>query len=605
MIKLSDYLVDFLVKNDIHDIFLVSGGGMMHLLDSVGKNKKMHYISNHHEQASATAAESYARMTNHISACLVTTGPGGTNAITGVAGAFVDSIPMIVISGQVKTEVIADYTKLRQIGPQEIDIVSIAKPVTKYAVTIKDPQKIRYELEKCFYLATSGRPGPVWLDVPLDVQGTIIDEKKLTGFTPKAKITNNAVVKQFVKETINALNHSKRPVLIAGNGVRLAHAQELLREFLKVAPMPVLLPFGGMDLIGEDEHFFVGKFGPGGQRRGNFVLQNSDLILSIGANLNIASVGFEYQGFAPLAKKIVVNIDKEELKKKSLPVKKDDLLVPSDAKAFLTEFLKQTKKRKFKFSKSWYDACEQWKKNYPSVEKEFFTNTSTFKDKNHVNSYLFFETLSKLLKSNDVITTGIGLDASSIYQAFQFKRGQRGYVNKNFGQMGWGLPGAIGASVGNKRKPTICVTGDGDIQVNIHELGTIAINNLPIKLFVFSNGLYESIRATQNNLFDGRIVGADKTSGVSSPDFKLLAKAYGIPYETIKSNDELTKKMKKILSYKSPVLCEVNISYHQKRIPKVASYMTPDGKMHSKPLEDMFPFLPEKEVWENMHLFDK
>lgn len=597
MIKLSDYVVEFLAQKGINDVFLVSGGGIMHLLDSVGKNKNIHYISNHHEQASATCAESYSRLTGRIGACIVTTGPGGTNAITGVAGAFLDSIPMLVISGQVKTEVIANYKKLRQLGPQEINIIDIVKPITKYAVTILNPDEIRYELEKSLYTALNGRPGPVWINIPLDIQSSEIDEKKLKSFTP-SRDKKSDISKQLA-QALSMLKNSKRPIIIAGNGIRLSGANELLRKLIRQMQIPILLPFGGMDLISEDEHFFVAKFGPGGQRRGNFALQNADLILSIGASLNIASIGFEYKTFAPNTRKIIINIDREELNKKTLPVKKNDLLINSDARHFLKEFLKETENVKSNFDPKWNKVLNSWKKKYPNITSSFF------EDKNHVNSYVFFDVLSDLLKRNDVLTTGIGLDASSMYQSFKLKTGQRTYVNKNLGQMGWGLPGAIGACVGNGRKQTVCVTGDGDIQVNIHELGVISKNKLPIKIFVFSNGLYESIRYTQNNLFEGRLVGSDMTSGVSSPDFKLLAKAYGISYKYIGTNDQLKTRMKKVLNMKGPTLCEVKLSYYQKRAPKVSSYADENGVLHSKPLEDMAPFLPEKEIYENMHLFKK
>lgn len=595
MTKLSDYVINFLTKQEINDIFLVSGGGMMHLLDSVGKNKKMRYISNHHEQASAIAAESYSRMTGHMGACIVTTGPGGTNAITGVAGAWLDSIPMIVISGQVKREVLSHHSKLRQMGPQEIDIARIVASITKYAVTILDPNKIRYELEKCFYLAKSGRPGPVWLDIPLDVQSSLIDESKLSSFVNPINKQSN--IGKFINLTSDALMESKRPIIIAGNGIRLSNAQNLLLKFLKQTKIPILLPFGGMDLVGEDEHFFVAKFGPGGQRRGNFALQNADLIISIGASLNVASIGFEYKGFAPNAKKFVVNIDEKELNKKTLQSKKT-VKINSDAKKYLEDLIEKIKNVKFSFDPKWNKELNKWNKRYPNVLPEFF------EDREYVNSYVFFDTLSKILKPRDVITTGIGLDASSMYQAFRIKHGQRAYVNKNLGQMGWGLPGAIGACIGNNRKQTVCVTGDGDIQVNIHELGVISYNKLPIKIFVFSNGMYESIRFTQNNLFQGRLVGSDETSGVSAPDFKSLAKAYGIKYTRIENNSGLKNKISKVLKTKGPVICELNLSYYQKRVPKVSSYADADGVMHSKPLEDMAPFLPVKEVYENMHLFD-
>lgn len=606
MIRLADYVMDFLVKNDVHDIFLLSGGGIMHLLDAVGRNKKLRYIANHHEQASATAAESYARMTNHLGACLVTTGPGGTNTVTGVAGAWLDSVPMIVISGQVKREVIADYRKIRQLGPQEINMTEIVRPITKYAVTIMDPLKIRYELEKCLYYATHDRPGPVWLNIPLDLQAAQIDVAKLKGFRPFSSVDKkNVSLEKQVIQTVKYLQHAQRPIIIAGYGIRLADAQKNFKELLKQVHAPVLRTFNAIDLIGEDEHFFVAGFGPGGQRRGNFALQNADLVISIGANLNIASIGFEYQNFAPHATKIIVNIDQGELEKKSLPVKKNDLIIKADAKDFLQKLVHSIPASGIAINKEWLAACLNWKKRYPSIEKEFFTSSGALKDKDHVNSYIFFDRLSDMMKPGDVITTGIGLDAVSLYQAFKLKKDQRAFVNKNLGQMGWGLPGAIGACVGNKRQPTVCVTGDGDLQVNVHELATIAANKLPIKLFVFNNGMYESIRTTQNNLFQGRLVGSDQTSGVTGPNLKKLAAAYELPYTRIMKNKNITPVVRKILASPTPILCEVNVSYYQKRIPKVSSYMNKDGQMRSKPLEDMFPFLPEEEISENMHLFDK
>lgn len=598
IIKLSDYVIDFLMNKGIRDVFLVSGGGVMHLLDSVGRNKKIRFIANRHEQASATAAESYARTKNVVSVCLVTTGPGGTNAITGVAGAWVDSIPMIVLSGQVKRELIADHSKLRQLGPQEIDIVPMVKPITKYASLVTDPNMIRYELEKAYYFATTNRPGPVWLDIPLDVQGAMIDKNRLAQYKmPTVPVTQkNKILRQSVAKTIEMILKSKRPILIFGNGVRLAHAEKLLPRLVKKLPIPVLLPINGMDLVPENGSFFVAKFGPFGQRSGNFVLQNSDLILSVGASLSISCIGFNYAGFAPNAKKIMVNIDRGELEKTTLKI---DLPIESDAKLFIEELLSQLNNTKLHFSKKWLAGCSSFKKRYPTVVPEFF------KDKKHVNSYVFFDTLSNLVDAQDIITTGIGLDATSMYQSFRVKKNQRAFVNQNFGQMGWCLPAAVGACVANNRRRTICVTGDGSLQLNIQELLTIKYYHLPIKIFVFNNAGYESIRATQNNFFEGRLVGSDESSGYSNPDFRLLARTHGLQYEKIKTNGQLSENIKKILAAPGPVLCEVNVSYTQKRMPRSASYRREDGTLESRPLEDMFPFLPREEISANMQMFDK
>ncbi|EKE14768.1 MAG: hypothetical protein ACD_12C00310G0001 [uncultured bacterium] len=594
MIQLSDYVIDFLVKKGIKDIFLVSGGGIMYLCDSVGRNKKIKYIANHHEQASSTAAEAWARTKNHISACLVTTGPGGTNAITGVAGAWVDSIPMIVISGQVKREVIADYTKYRQVGPQELNIISMVKPITKYAVTVMDPNRIRYELEKCFYEATIGRPGPVWIDLPLDIQSANIDEKKLASFEPPKRVINKNDLINNVRKVVEMFKMSKKPVLIAGQGVRLSGGQKILEELISKLKIPVIFPINGLDLLPENNKYVLGKFGPVGTRRGNFSLQNSDLIISIGASLNTASTGYDFKGFGRNAKKIMINIDQGEIDNKKIKI---DFPIVADAKDFMEELLRQIKNINLIPNKKWFSVCQYFKNKYPLINPDYF------KDKKHVNSYVFFNVLSDLLSSNDVLVTGISLDACSMYQAFKVKKGQRAFVNKNLGQMGWCIPAAIGACAANDYKRTILVTGDGSIQFNIHELETIKYYKLPIKIFVFNNQGYESIRSTQDNYFSSNYVGSNIVSGVSNPNWKLLAQAHDFKYEVIKNNDRLADIIKKTLKTKGPILCEVNIAYDQKRMPRVSSFRRPDGTLESRPLEDMFPFLPKEEIEKNMSFF--
>jgi len=596
MVRLSDYVINCLVEKGIKDIFLVSGGGIMYLLDSIGNNKKIKYYTNYHEQAAATSAESYARMKNHISACLVTTGPGSTNAITGVAAAWVDSIPMIIISGQVKREIIADYSKSRQLGPQEINIIDIVKPITKYAVTIMKPEDIRYQLEKAIYLATSGRQGPVWINIPLDVQSSTINDNDLIGFDYIKDTKLPDALKKDVEKALKMLKNSRRPLIIGGNGVRLSGAQKLLASYMAEYKIPIVTDENGLDLINEDNPLYMGRYGPKGQRRANFTLQNSDLVLAIGASLNITSTGFDYKHFAPNAKIIMVNIDKSELDKFTLKI---DLPINLDAKEFLNELLRQSKGVKFNFSDKWKSACKKWKEKYNIINPLHY-----LKGKKYVNSYVFASELSELLDSRDTVVTGMGLDVVSIIQSFKVKKRQRVYVNKNFGQMGWCLPAAIGACIANGCRRTILVTGDGSLQFNIQELATIAHYKLPVKIFVFNNLGYKSIRDTQNNLFKGRLVGADISTGVSNPDFSKLAQAYNLSYEYIKNNNEIRSRVKKVINKEGPVLCEVNIAYNQPRVPRSSTFQRPDGTLESRPLEDLFPFLPREEIWENMHLFD-
>ncbi|MBU2043671.1 MAG: thiamine pyrophosphate-binding protein [Candidatus Omnitrophica bacterium] len=594
MVKLSDYLVQFLARQGIKDVFMVSGGGIIHLTDSLGRNKNIKYICNYNEQATSYSAEGYARFRNRISACLVTTGPGSTNALSGVASAWMDSVPMLVISGQVKRELIADYQKLRQIGEQEVNIIDMVRPITKYAATTTNPKRIRYELERCFYEATSGRPGPVWLNIPLDVQGSLIDPRSLPSFLPeKSGGKSSSGLKNKVKRTISLLKQSKRPVLFCGYGIRLAGAGNLLEQLLDKVKIPVLLSFNGMDLLSEDHPSLVGKPGIVGQRRANFAVQNSDYFLSIGSRLNIKIVGYDYKNFAARAKKIIVDIDSQELKKSTVC---PDLAVTADAGDFLKEFIRQAVKAGIRIDQKWLAACRQWKGRYPSISKDFLDN------KKHVNTYVFYDRLSDVVKSQDVIISGNALSALCLYQAFKVKKGQRVFTNNGYGAMGWDLPAAIGACIANNRRPTICVTGDGSIQMNIQELQLVKHHRLPLKIFIFNNAGYTSIRLTQDNFFNGFYVGADKASGVSNPDFKKIAESYGLNYEKILTNRQLKSKIAKVISRPGPVFCEVNVSPRQGLNPKTVSQRNPDGSFQSRPLEDMFPFLSREELEKNMQI---
>jgi acetolactate synthase I/II/III large subunit len=597
MIKLSDYVIDFLVKKGIHDIFLVSGGGIMHLIDSVGRNKNIKYYCNHHEQACAIAAEGYARVQNKIGACLVTTGPGGFNAISGIVGAWVDSIPLIVISGQVRRNLIADYNLIRQKGPQEGNVVEVAKHVTKYAKVILEPEKIRYELELAYYQATTGRPGPVWLDIPLDVQDTMIDEELLEGYqtehSEKTKLTND--ITGTIQKILNHLSSSKRPLIIAGTGIHLSNSEHEFSLLLDKLKMPVILPYTAKDLVPEDHPLNMGVFGGIGQRRANFALQNSDCLLSIGVGLSCSKVGFNFNGFAPKAKKIIVDIDKGQLYDQVI---KPDIPVHLDVKTFLLGMLSGSKDMCFTPNDIWSSACNAWKEKYPLVIPDFY------KDKEHVNTYVFMDKLSNLLIGDDVLLTGDGMDCVSYFQAFRVKLGQRTMNNGNWGSMGWDLPASVGACIGSGKKRTICITGDGSIQLNIQELLTISFNHLPVKIFIFNNKGYSSIRATQRSLFDGRFVGADKTSGIGTQNFEKFAESFNIEYGYIKTNEEIDFVVRKILQSDGPSICEINVSSDQEIIPKASAFRKEDGTLESRPLEDMYPFLPRDEVNFNMTQFD-
>jgi acetolactate synthase-1/2/3 large subunit len=598
MIKVSDFVIKFLVAKGIHDIFLVSGGGIMHLLDSVGQNENMNYYSNYHEQACAISAEGYARITNGVGACLVTVGPGGGNALSGMLGAWYDSIPTIIICGQVRRDLIADYSKVRQIGPQEGNNLAMVKPVTKYAAAVLDPHMIKYELELAFYKATSGRPGPVWLDIPLDVQDSQVDESQLRGFTPEdLEITGSrAQLKSDVKAVIDLLKTAKRPIFLCGNGIHLSKSEELLGKLLKKVQVPVVLPDTAKDLVAEDYPLYMGIFGTAGQRRANFAVQNSDCVLSLAAGLCLKKVGFNYKGFAPKAKKIIVDIDAGQLHDQVL---KPDLAVEADIHIFLEELLSQLEDVSLNPSTKWLDACVKWKQRYPLIVDDYYLDTE------HVNSYVFIDRLSDALSRSDILVAGNGLDTVSYIQVFKVKEGQRTLTSGNWGAMGWDLPLAIGMCIGNGKHRTICVTGDGSLQWNVQELLTIRHYNLPIKIFVFNNRGYSSIRATQKTFFKGRFVGSEQGSGVSNPDFEKLAAAYGLEYACITNNDEIEQGITKVLSTNSPALCEVNISPEQGITPKASAFIREDGTIESRPLEDMAPFLPREEIWENMHLFDE
>ncbi len=591
MIKLSDYVIKFLEKTGAKHMFMLPGGGAMHLNDSIGKSQIIEYVPCLHEQACAIAAEAYARVTNNIGLLMVTTGPGGTNAITGVAGAYIESTPMFVVSGQVKRLDMINGQGIRQQGMQEVDIISIVKPITKYAALVDDPKLIRYHLEKALYEAKHGRQGPVWIDIPLDVQATMIDEDNLVGYEPFI-IDSKSNLEKTVLEIIRILNNSERPVILAGNGIRLSDGIEEFNKLVEVLNVPVLTTWNGIDLIAEENDLYFGRPGGLGHRYANFIQQNSDFFLSIGARLNLLQTGYNFDGFARAATKIMVDIDCNELQKINV---RPDIPVCADAKAFIEMLLKHKDKIRTKDRSSWFAYAKKMKSKYPIVKKEYR------EQKELVNTYYLIETISKYMTNDDIYVSGSSGSCIDIsMQTFKVKKGQRVFCTKGLASMGFGLPATIGACLASGGKKTVGVNGDGGFNMNIQELQTIKRLNLPIKMFVLCNNGYGAIKATQTNLFNGYLVACDETSNLVLPKISNIAAAYGLKTEIINNNDELEEKVKNILSSEEPVIVEVHTPISLTAFPKQVSYKRKDGQMESKPLEFMNPPLSDKEMRENM-----
>ncbi len=595
MIKLSDYVIDFITSLGVDNIFLLPGGGCMHLVDSIGRNARLNHVCCLHEQAAAIAADGYAQYRNDLGVALVTTGPGGTNAITGVAGSWIDSTPILVISGQVKRKDMMTGKGVRQMGVQEVDIVSLVKPITKYAVTVTEPETIRYHIEKAVYLAKNGRPGPVWIDIPLDVQASIIDEKSLEGFKPESIVPDeNKIISSFVKKTINLLNSSERPVILAGRGIRFAKAEREFLKLIEALKIPLLLTWRLIDIIPEEHELNFGRPGTIASRYANFILQNADLLISIGARLDLGQVGYNYKNFAPKAKKIIVDIDESEIKKIDTEI---DLPVIADAKVFLDEFLKHIDSIKSIDRSAWLKKCKYWKEKYPVILPEYL------KESDFVNTYALVDALSDLLSENDVIVPGSSGSCSEItYQAFRIKQGQRLINSPGLGSMGFGLPQSIGVCLASGRKRTVSIVGDGGLQHNIQELETLKRLNLPVKLFVLNNNGYAAIRNTHRRFFEGRLVCCDPSSGLTLPDTCKIASAYGIKAVKISEQKNLKERIRQVLEISGPVVCEVMIDPDLQTAPRLSSFVKEDGTIESKPLEDLWPFLDREEFEREMEI---
>ncbi len=588
--KLSDYVIKFIADQGVKHIFMMVGGGCMHLVDSVGSSYDLKYICNLHEQGCAVAAEAYGQYTG-LGAALVTTGPGGTNAITGVAGAWLDSTPCIFLSGQVKTADMKTGRGVRQMGFQELDIEKLVSPITKYAATVTDPKTIRYHLEKAAYLAQTGRPGPVWIDIPLDIQAADIDPKKLKGFKPPKEKKDNKALKKKVKQVVELLKSAERPVLLVGNGVRIAGAKDDLLKLIKALKIPTLLTWKALDFLAEDHPLYAGRPGTSGQRGANFTQQNSDLLISIGARLDFGQIGFDHKTFARAAKKVIVDIDGNEIKKLNTKV---DVSCPFDAADFIRELMKSSDKLDSKRWSSWLERAKAWHQKYPLMQEKYL------KEKG-VNNYVLMDILSDEMSPKDILVPGSSGACSEItMQSFRCKDGIRVLNTQGLGSMGFGIPAAIGGCIASGKRRTICIEGDGGFVMNVQELETVKRLNLPIKFFVLNNGGYESIINTQKNYFKGRLVGSEAKSGMTLPDAVKVAESYGIHAIRIKDSSEAKKKIHQVLAYDGPVICDVIISPDQVTAPRVTSKQRPDGTFISKPLEDMGPFLDRQEFLENM-----
>ncbi|MBS2024961.1 MAG: thiamine pyrophosphate-binding protein [Deltaproteobacteria bacterium] len=594
-LRLADYLVQLLVQHGIQHTFLVTGGGAMHLNDAFGRAKGMTFVPCHHEQACAIAAEAYYRMSGRMAAVNVTTGPGGTNAITGVWGAHVDSQAMIVISGQVKFETVVRSTPLplRQLGDQEIDIARLVAPITKYAVMVTDPQSIRYHVERALHVAQSGRPGPTWIDVPMNVQGALIDPDTLPGYDPKEDAVQGLAtdLEPICRDLIARFEKAERPVLHPGSGVRLAGLAEDFLELAERLGAPVATAFNAHDLIWEDHPLHAGRPGTIGDRAGNFAVQNADLLLVLGCRLNIRQISYGFKNFARAATKVMVDIDDAELKKPTLAI---DLPIHADLRDFMRTMLALVPKERSPRHAKWAAWCKERRAKYPVVSDEQRQSGPK------VNPYAFIDALFSELPEGAKVVTGDGTACVVSFQAGRLKRGQRLFSNSGSAPMGYDLPAAIGASVAVGRGEVVCLAGDGSIQMNLQELQTILTQRLPVKLFVLNNEGYHSIRQTQRNYFPDNPVGYDAASGIGFPDFGKLAAAYGYPFRRIESVQGMREHIRAALQQPGAQFVEVMLDPEQAFSPKTSSRKLPDGRMVSAPLEDMAPFLPREEFAQNM-----
>lgn len=591
--RVADYIANFVYDLGVHDVFMLTGAGIMHLTDGVACHGKLRAICVHHEQTASMALEAYARTSQNFGVGYFTTGPGATNAITGLAGAWQDSVPCLFISGQSKRSEAsfnAGIQGLRQFGVQELNVIPIVESICKSAVVLNDPEMVRYELEQAVYTAKSGRPGPVWLDVPMDVQAARVDASKLKGFDVPSQ--QYPVKPDRLAALVDLLRQAKRPVIIAGQGVRLAGAIDALSDFVGKFRIPIVTPYLGIDNMRHDRPEYIGKTGVKGDRPANYAMQNADLVLSIGSSLHVSVIGYDYDKFAREAKKVVVDIDETAHLKKTINI---DMFFQADAKEFIEALASACGRAGILGYADWLERCDAWKEKYRVCLPEYRDTQGA------INIYSFIDALSHKAAEGDVFVSDAGSAYYATSQGIQLLKANQRYITSGaMATMGYSLPAAIGVSAALGDKRVLAVTGDGSLQQNIQELQTMASYKLPVKLFVLNNDGYLSIRASQKNYFDRRFIGEGPESGVTMPDTLKIADAYGIKAVRVSELSRLDSVLDEVLAYEGPVICDVVTPREQLVIPTVASRVNPDGTMSSRPLEDMFPFLEREEYLSNL-----
>lgn len=579
--KVSDYIIHFLEQRNVKDVFLLSGGGMMHLLDSLAKSS-IHPYYNLNEQATSICADAYGQYSNDLSVCMVTTGPGGTNAVTGVVSAWQDSTPVLVISGQVKTADLAPEG-VRVYGAQEVNITEIVRTVTKYAVTVKHAEEIRYHLEKAVYLATTGRRGPVWIDVPLDVQAGEIDPDALKGYVQEE--AEQEYPEAGIDKIIKGLSEAKQPALLLGHGVIASGGIEAARELCRLMKVPVLTTWRAKECFREEDPFYFGEPGSQAPRYSNFVLQRSDFLLIIGSRLDWSLTAFNEPGFAPAAKKYIVDIDKAEMEKLHIQF---DAKIHCDARRFIQAFYNTLREKGYHFAdrNGWLQNCRNWKLQYPIY------NERQSIDSKGIWGYDFAEALSGCSDENDVfVASPTGRVCIAMNLGVALKGNQRFVAPRGLGSMGYALPSAIGACVASGFRRTICFEGDGSLQHNIQELQLIVTYHFPIKLFIYNNGGYSSIYGMQGNHFDYRLAGCTPESGVMLPSTEKIAQAYGIKYDCISDSRDLKAGLERVLADNEAVICEIMGDIRYEEIPRTQTQVHADGTITSSSMENLYPFL--------------
>lgn len=593
--KISDYVVSTLEARGVGHVFMLPGGGCMHLVDSVGRAARMKFVATLHEQGAAIAADAYAQLTGAYGLALVTTGPGGTNAVTGLAASWNDSIPVVFLSGQVKRADLMQGRGVRMMGPQEVDVVALVASMTKYAVTVLDPSTIRFHLEKALHLARHGRPGPVWLDIPLDVQAADVDPAALPGYDPASLPPVDAPdLDALVASAVASLRGARRPAVLFGNGVRLAGAAPALHRVIGRLRAPVLSTWKSLDLIADDHPLYAGRPGGIASRGANFTQQTADWLLVLGARLDLPTVGFNPDKVAPLARRIIVDVDPAEIAKLGWP---DALAVTADAGAFLDRLDAALEGVALPDWGPWLRRTQAWRARYPVVLPEYAATPGG------VSVYSLVDALSDLLRPGDLFVPGSSGACSEVsMQAFRVTEGVRVLNSQGLGAMGFGVPAALGACVASGGRRTVCVDGDGGFQMNLQELETVRRLGLPVKFFVLDNNGYGSIRATQNSYFEGRLVACDPSSGLTLPDTRRVAGAYGIATSEITASEGLRAAVAAVLDREGPEVCVVRVWPGQSTQPRASSRRLADGSMVTAPLEDLAPFLPRDELAENLRV---